>query len=91
MQSSLGYTLYLLLYAVFWNALAVIVYRAVVVHGPLDVHVGSYFFLSGLILLVSGFIRTMRLKTLAKQTHRCPIFGSLVFTGFLLILISNFM
>lgn len=91
MQSSLGYTLYLLLYAVFWNALAVIVYRAIVVHGPLDVHAGPYFFMSGLLILVSGFVRTFRLKTLAMQKHRCPIFGSLMFTGFLLILISNFL
>jgi hypothetical protein len=75
---------------VFWNALAIIVYRALVLNGPLEVSASPYFFMSGLVLMVFGFLRTVRLKTLHRK-QRCPIIASLIATGLLLIAVANFL
>ncbi|ASS76651.1 hypothetical protein CIG75_17860 [Tumebacillus algifaecis] len=87
-QSSGSYLLYVLLYTVFWNALAVIAYRLLVLDGVLPVSDGLYFFMAGLLFIVCGAVRALSPYTKMRRT-RCPIVGSFYVSGILLILFAN--
>lgn len=87
-QSSGGYLLYLLLYTVFWNALAAIAYRFFVIDGALAVQESLFFFMTGLLLIVSGAIRSMS-PLIKSRINRCPIVGSFYLSGLLLIVYAN--
>ncbi|MGB8955463.1 MAG: hypothetical protein WCC10_08815 [Tumebacillaceae bacterium] len=86
---SFRYLLYMLLYTLFWLALAVIGYRTFFMESAVLLTAGSYCIWVGLLLVVCGGFRSMRTRQ-QRPDYRDPITGSLALSGLLLILYANF-
>ncbi|MGZ4107942.1 MAG: hypothetical protein ACXVO1_11490 [Tumebacillaceae bacterium] len=80
---------YVGLYTLFWIAISVIVYRIFFIDSHVTIHEGAYFFLSGLVWLVCGAIRSVRPTERAKLTQRDPVVRSFALAGLLLLLYAN--
>lgn len=85
---SFRYLLYVLLYTLFWLALAVIGYRTFFMENAFLLTAGSYCFFVGLLLVVCGGLRSLRSRQ-QRPGYRDPIVGSLALSGLLLILYAN--
>lgn len=88
-RTSFAYALYVLLYTLFWLALATIGYRTFFLESHAALAAGPYCFLVGLLLVVCGGIRSLRSRP-PRPDHRDPVTGSLALSGLLLILYANF-
>ena len=86
---SLRYLLYVLLYTLFWLALAVIGYRTFFMENATLLTSGSYCIWVGLLLVVCGGFRSLNARQ-QRPGYRDPIIGSLLVSGLLLILYANF-
>jgi hypothetical protein len=86
---SFRYLLYMLLYTLFWLALAVIGYRTFFMENAVLLTSGSYCIWIGLLLVVCGGFRSMGSHQ-QRPGYRDPITGSLALSGLLLILYANF-
>jgi cytochrome b561 len=82
--------IYVVLYTLFWSALAVITFRILFEEGMIQLGSGPYFFITGLFYLVCSVLRIVsrrQAKTPPDQSD--PVIASFAIAGLLLTLYAN--
>lgn len=82
---------YIVLYSLFWCALAVIAFRALFVGDMMQLRSGPFFFITGLFYLICACVRALSGHNAAPvPAPRDPVVASFGVAGLLLIAYANF-